>query len=107
MACAEGPQSFEWLSRRRDGTTFWAETSLRATTLDGETRLIAVARDTTETKRVTEALRLNEERLRLTLEASSLSWFEINVQTGDGLASPEYVRLLGEDPAVFQTSLRN
>ena len=98
-----GPQSFEWFVRRHDGSSFWADVRLHATQLGGEQRLIAVARDITERKQALEALRLNEERLRLALEATSQGWFELNVQTGKGIASKEYVKLLGEDPATYQT----
>ena len=102
-ALHEGPQSFEWLTRRHDGSTFWADVRLHATQLGGEPRLIAVVRDITERKQALEALRLNEERLRLALEATSQGWFELNVQTGKGIASKEYVKLLGEDPATYQS----
>jgi two-component system cell cycle sensor histidine kinase/response regulator CckA len=50
-------------------------------------------------------LRRSEERLRLCLLASAQGWFEINVQTGRGESSPEYVRMIGHDPATYQTTL--
>jgi two-component system cell cycle sensor histidine kinase/response regulator CckA len=50
-------------------------------------------------------LRRSEERLRLCLLASAQGWFEINVQTGQGESSPEYVRMIGHDPATYQTTL--
>jgi signal transduction histidine kinase/ActR/RegA family two-component response regulator len=53
----------------------------------------------------TAKLRTGEERLRLSMAASAQGWFELNLRTGEGDSSAEYVRLLGEDPATFRTSL--
>jgi len=47
----EGPQSFEWLARRKNGERFWAEVTLTATGIGGEGRVLAVVRDITERKR--------------------------------------------------------
>jgi len=55
-AAAEGPQVFEWLNRRRDGTTFWVEVNLKPAVISGERRLLAVARDITRRKQTEEAL---------------------------------------------------
>ncbi|HNW92383.1 MAG TPA: PAS domain S-box protein [bacterium] len=55
-AVVEGPQVFEWQSRRADGTLFWNEVSLRRTDLDGKVRVLAVMRDTDERKRMEAAL---------------------------------------------------
>ncbi|MDD2499273.1 MAG: ATP-binding protein [Geobacter sp.] len=43
-------QLFEWLCARADGTTFWAEVSLRAAEINGRQRLLAVVRDISERK---------------------------------------------------------
>jgi len=55
-AAAEGPQVFEWLNRRRDGTTFWVEVNLKPAVIGGQRRLLAVARDVTRRKQAEEAL---------------------------------------------------
>lgn len=44
-AAADGPQTFRWLSRRKDGTLFWVEVHLRRAELEGETRIVATVRD--------------------------------------------------------------
>lgn len=46
-----------------------------------------------------------EERLRLALTAGNQGWFDVNVQTGAVIVSPEYVRMIGYDPETFQSSL--
>jgi PAS domain S-box-containing protein len=61
QAALEGePQLFEWLCARPDGTTFWAEVSLRAAEINGRQRLLAVVRDITQRKQA--ALELQRTR---------------------------------------------
>jgi PAS domain S-box-containing protein len=50
-AVSEGPQSFEWLSRRKNGERFWTEVVLSATGIGREGRVMAVVRDISERKR--------------------------------------------------------
>jgi two-component system cell cycle sensor histidine kinase/response regulator CckA len=61
------PQLFEWQHTRLDGTLFDAEVSLSRVTLDGVPRLLAIVRDVTDRRRVEQALRLSEARLRTVL----------------------------------------
>ncbi|MGZ3697006.1 MAG: PAS domain S-box protein [Bdellovibrionota bacterium] len=49
-AIQEGPQVFDWRSRRRDGTLFWSEVALRASKYEDKIRVIASVRDITERK---------------------------------------------------------
>ena len=99
------PQLFEWRSRRASGELFWSEVALRACELEGEQRVVASVRDITIRKRAQESLRLNEERLRLSMEASRQGWFELNLQTGETVSSPEYTRMLEYEPAEFNSNL--
>ena len=46
-----GKESFEWRSRRKDGTLFWTEVNLTYTEIGGAGRVIAVVRDLTEKKK--------------------------------------------------------
>jgi PAS domain S-box-containing protein len=64
-AVHEGPQVFDWRSRRADGTLFWSEVALRAFQSDGRGRVIASVRDITERKRA------GMERERLMAEAQA------------------------------------
>jgi PAS domain S-box-containing protein len=63
QAQEEGPQRFEWPARRRDGTTFWGEISLRAAEIGREPRVIAVIRDITERRETEEVLRQSRREL--------------------------------------------
>ena len=103
-ALADGPQVFRWRSRRANGELFWSEVALRAAEIAGQKRVIVAIRDITARVETEEALRANEERLRLALVASRQGWFEVNIQTGEGRSSEEYIRMMGFDPATFVTS---
>ena len=63
-------------------------------------------RDITERMRAEQALRIEEERLRLALDASQQGWFDVNVQTGVISVSPEYARMRGFEPSEFKSNLQ-
>ena len=50
-AVAEGPQQFQWLSRKASGDLFWEEIYMSALILDGQHQAIAVGLDITNRKR--------------------------------------------------------
>jgi PAS domain S-box-containing protein len=50
------------------------------------------------------ALGESEERLRLAMSAASQGMYDLDVQTGDAIVSPEYASMLGYDPAEFRES---
>jgi PAS domain S-box-containing protein len=104
LAQAEGPQVFVWRCRRKGGELFWAEVALRVGEIGGEQRVITATRDISRRIFAEEALRTQEERLRLALDASKQGWFDLNVQTGRGRASAEYARIIGLDAADFEVS---
>lgn len=49
-ALSDGPQVFEWLTRRKTGELFWSEVSLTRVTTNYYDRIIAVVRDISERK---------------------------------------------------------
>lgn len=63
-ARTEGPQSFEWRGRRRDGTVFWEEVTLKKAIIGGKERILASVRDITERKHSEQALKNSEEKAR-------------------------------------------
>ena len=67
-AINEGPQVFEWLSRKKNDQTFWTEVSLRQAVINGKNRILAVIRDISERKQAEKALRESEEKHRHLME---------------------------------------
>ena len=68
LAARGAPQSFEWRSRKKDGTLFWTEINMRSTTINGEQRIIVMVRDIGTRKLAEESLRQNEEILKVLME---------------------------------------
>jgi PAS domain S-box-containing protein len=50
------PQTFEWYAKKKSGELFWVEVNLKAVTLKGIKRILAVVRDITEHKKAQEEL---------------------------------------------------
>ncbi|MBI5394014.1 MAG: PAS domain S-box protein [Verrucomicrobia bacterium] len=65
---ATGGALFETTHRRKDGSLFPAETSVRAVELDGQRFHLSIIRDITERKRAQEALQKSEEHYRSLFE---------------------------------------
>ncbi len=55
-AVLHGPQTFEWHSRKKNGTLFWTEVSLKYIEFRGYRYVIAVVRDINDRKQVEESL---------------------------------------------------
>ena len=63
------PQTFEWLSRRKDGHLFWSEVALKFTMIGARGYVIASVRDITERREASAALAAERERLAVTLKS--------------------------------------
>ncbi|MGG6297805.1 PAS domain S-box protein [Leptolyngbya sp. AN02str] len=113
----------EYVTRR--GREFWGDLSVKQITFgDQRFNLVRVA-DISDRKQAesdlqqlnekleqhvherTQQLSQSEERLRLALMASQQGLYDLNVQTGEAITSPEYAIMLGYDPATFQESLQD
>jgi diguanylate cyclase (GGDEF)-like protein/PAS domain S-box-containing protein len=68
--------------------------------------LLALAKFMLKIHGQSSALKTSEDRLRLALGITKQGWFDLNIQTGEALGSPEYAKLLGYDPAEFQSDLQ-
>ena len=68
--------------------------------------IVAVYRDVTEEKDLLNHLRENEERLRLALKAAKQGLYDLNIQSGEAIVSPEYEIMLGYEPGELQETNR-
>jgi two-component system cell cycle sensor histidine kinase/response regulator CckA len=81
-AFKEGPQHFEWLSRRKNGELFWTEVVLSATQTGGAGRVLAVVRDIADRKRALEALQESEKRYRRITEGLTDYLYTVRIKNG-------------------------
>ncbi len=66
---------FDWQAKRRDGSVFPVEVTLRHSLIGGQNRIISVARDITDRKRAETALRESEHHFRTLANAGkALIW---------------------------------
>ena len=61
----EGPQIFQWHSRRKDGTLFWSECSMKKVVFGDNDYILVVIRDITERREAEEALRHSEQKIQV------------------------------------------
>ncbi len=81
--------------KRKDATTFYAETSLKYVSQGKEDYIIAVARDITERKRAEEALKKSEERLRVALSAAQMGTWRWDLSTNQDTRDASFNGILG------------
>ncbi|MBD2296969.1 PAS domain S-box protein [Anabaena sphaerica FACHB-251] len=86
------------LSYDADGITGWFRNM--AVKLDDGVAISFT--DITQRKQTETDLRESEERLRLALTAANQGLFDLNVQTGATVVSPEYARMLGYEADEFE-----
>jgi len=64
-----GPQTFDWMCRKKDGTLFWGEVSLKYVEFTGKRYVLAVTRDVNDRKLTEKSLAEEKERLAVTLKS--------------------------------------
>jgi PAS domain S-box-containing protein len=99
-AVEEGPQVFEWESRKTNGELFYSEISLKSTEIGGEGRVLAVVRDITDRKNMEHKIQESEERYR-TLVETSHDGISLMDMTGVILyANSKKAQMVGENDAI-------
>ncbi len=74
-AAAGEPQLFEWQAKCKDGTLLWVEVALKRSTILGQDRILAVARNIEERMEAEQARRESEERFQQLIENAPDSMF--------------------------------
>jgi len=74
-ALSEGPQVFEWLTRKKTGELFWSEVSLKRVTTHDYDKIIAVVRDISERKQADEAIAKSNKLLQTVINTTPMSIF--------------------------------
>lgn len=95
-AASDKPQIFEWRSKKKDGTLFWSEISLKQAEIHGRKCILAVIRDVDERKKSQRLLAENEEKYRILVEGQSDLVIKINTEAKIMFASPFYCDLFGK-----------
>jgi PAS domain S-box-containing protein len=94
-ASEEGPLLVEWRAKDKGGRLFWIEVNMRRAVINGQDRLVVVARDITERKAIEEALRKKTEELDRYF-TNSLDLLCIADTTGHFVRlNPEWEKVLG------------
>ncbi len=68
-AVEEGPQTFEWLARKKDGRVFWIEMQLKRVDISGKDRIVATAWDIADRKSAEEELRESEAKFKAFMDS--------------------------------------
>lgn len=85
--------------RKKTGEVGVMEYSGRIADVHGDQCIVGMWVNVTERKQAEAALNISEERLRLAMEATQQGWFDLNIQTGEVVASPAFARIVGGDSA--------
>lgn len=94
-AVEEGPQLFEWLARRSDGSQFWVEVALCTATISGNPRILAAIRDITSRKKTEAALQESEMRFGLLLQNSPVGIVYVQKDWRLAYCNDRFVNLIG------------
>ena len=95
VALTGTPQLFEMGSERLG--VYYSVSAFRA----GPNQCAVTFLDITGRRRTEQALHDSEERLRLALVAAKQGMYDLNLETGAVMVSPEYASMLGHDPQTF------
>jgi PAS domain S-box-containing protein len=79
----EGPQQFQWMSRKKDGSFFWEQVQMSRVTFSGQVRILATAVDVTERENVKQQMEI---RLRLISFATHHSLAELMTRALDEIS---------------------
>lgn len=103
IARQEGGLVFETWHRRKDGSEFPVEASVRSFEVDGETFIQGILRDITERTRAEEALRRSEARFRNIFDHTAVGLAHVSTDGRFLLVNPRFAELLGYLPQELES----
>ncbi len=83
---------------KKSKEVFWFRVHVKIITYQGKPALSGICNEITAEKEAEQALQLNEERLRLTLEETGIGVWDWDLEHGQWYASPIYFSMLGYEP---------
>ncbi len=92
---------FDWLTARRDGSTFWERVNLVLMEYEGRTRLLNFSYDITTSKESFDELYRSKERYKALIASSNTGAWEYDMVNDRLWTSDEYFTMLGHDPRDF------
>lgn len=106
-AINEGPQCFDWKSKKKTGETFWTEVSLKKTQIGGQGRILAIVRDISETRLAKEALQRQKRFFEQIFLQSSVSTQILDKDGWCERINPELSKLFGVRPEDIEGKVYN
>jgi PAS domain S-box-containing protein len=91
----EGPQVFEWRSKRKDGSLFWSEISMTRFDMTQGQRSVSTVRDISDRKQAEVMVREFEHSLQQVYQNLPVAVFAINAQHQITFWNPHMTRLTG------------
>jgi diguanylate cyclase (GGDEF)-like protein/PAS domain S-box-containing protein len=108
LAAERHAQQFENIPwKRKDGMVFYADINSTAMTIDGRLCVVGFFSDTTERRRVQEALQKSQMLLNEAQEVGHLGNWTLDLCTGQAIWSDEEYRLLGYEPGSVEATVEN
>ncbi|HEY9799390.1 MAG TPA: PAS domain S-box protein [Leptolyngbyaceae cyanobacterium] len=110
-ALETGEMFTDWRVIWPDGTVHWLQARAKVFYDDDgkPLRMVGINVDITaqqaalqEQSAAQAALAESEERLRLAMKAANQGLYDLNIQTGEAVVTPEYAQMLGYDPDEFK-----
>jgi len=89
------PAQFSWKAKKKDGSFFWVEISLRLAIIASKERLLAIVSDISERKVAEEALNKSESQFRNMFETMPNGYYRSTPEGYFVEVNPAFVKMLG------------
>ena len=101
----QAPTQYEYNALRKDGSIATLQNVVRVITWEGEPAIQNTVIDITVRKRVEDALRQSEQRLKLAIDGADLGTWDWNIETGIVTYNRRLGRLLSAEPSAFEVAV--